>query len=87
MSSSARRVADEDLLPKKKTTSTAKTKTSSSGKSSRKASPSMRKVMRAARAVGIGLGAFVTIVGLISLWAIWALRDPPVEDARLEDGE
>jgi uncharacterized membrane protein YhfC len=31
--------------------------------------------------------AIVTIVGLISLWVIWALRDPPVEDRgwRMED--
>jgi hypothetical protein len=65
-------VGDDDLLPKKKTSSTAKpaSKKSSSGKSSPKVSSSMRSLMRAARAIGIGLGSFITIMGLMSLFGL-----------------
>jgi hypothetical protein len=54
-----RSVAKEDqLLPKKKSTTS---KTAKSG-----VSPQMRRLMRIARAVGIVLGGFVTLVGLMA---------------------
>jgi hypothetical protein len=66
-------VGKDDLLPKKKASSSAvKTspKPSSSGKTSGGASSSMRRVMRVTRGVGVFLGGLVTLVGLMSLVGI-----------------
>jgi hypothetical protein len=59
---------DDDLLPKKKTSSTGKStakKSSSSGSGG--PSPQMLRLMRGARTIGILLGGFVTLVGMMSV--------------------
>jgi hypothetical protein len=57
---------EDDLLPKKKTSTTAKPSVgTSSSKSS--ASSQMLRVMRISRVVGVVLGGFVTLVGMMSL--------------------
>jgi hypothetical protein len=62
------RVAKEDdLLPKKKTTSTAKPALKGTSKGSSSASPQMLRLMRGTRIVGILLGGLVTLVGMMSV--------------------
>lgn len=59
---------DDDLLPKKKSTaSTGKAKATSSSSSDSSPSPQMLRLMRIARTVGILLGGFVTLVGMMSI--------------------
>jgi hypothetical protein len=62
-------VAKDDLLPKKKTSSSAKPslKTGSSSKGGGRASPQMLRLMRVTRGIGILFGGFVTLVGMMSL--------------------
>lgn len=57
-------MATDDLLPKKKTSSSAKAPAKGGGK---KASPQMLRLMRVARIVGILLGGFVTLVGMMAV--------------------
>lgn len=52
---------DDDLLPKKKPVSTRGAKTDAG------VSPPMRRLMRIVRGLGIVLGGFVTLVGLMSV--------------------
>ena len=59
---------EDDLLPKKKTTSTAKPVKSASKKSG--PSESMRRLTRTTRLFGIFLGGLVTLVGMMSVVGI-----------------
>jgi hypothetical protein len=60
---------DDDLLPKKKTSSSSgkKSSSSSSSSSSGQPSPQMLRLMRGTRTIGILLGGFVTLVGMMSV--------------------
>lgn len=60
---------DDDLLPKKKAASPAKKSSSSASASGggREPSPPMLRLMRITRTVGIILGGFVTLVGMMSI--------------------
>lgn len=57
-------MATDDLLPKKKSSSTAKAPAKGTSKG---ASPEMVRLMRVTRIVGIVLGGFVTLVGMMAV--------------------